>query len=151
MKSKINQKIMIFPSKSCRMILKRSQSMQLVSSPCPESLSIIRVLYLTENARKPLKFIEISLWGSFWALLEPKTNLSRSLEGVMRQVAALESWKKICRIDLHCFWSSPSTPEGARAKVFFFSYICQSTLGIKVPPSEMACHCHNNSSHCVPY
>ena len=69
MKSKINQKIMIFPNKSCRMILKRSQSMQLVSSPCSESLSIIRVLYLTENARKPLKFIDISLWSSFWALL----------------------------------------------------------------------------------
>ena len=73
MKSKINQKIMIFSSKSCRMILKRSQSMQLVSSRCPESLSIIRALYLVENARKPLKFIEISLLGQFWALLGPKS------------------------------------------------------------------------------
>ena len=62
---------MIFLSTSCRMILKRSQSMQLVSSRCPESLSIIRALYLVENARKPLKFIEISLWGSFWALWGP--------------------------------------------------------------------------------
>ena len=56
----------------------------------------------------------------------------------MRQVAALESWKKLCRIDLQCFWSSPSTPEGARTKIIFISGIWQSTPGIKVPPSEMA-------------
>ena len=71
---------MIFSSKSCRMILKRSQSMQLVSSPCPESLGIIRVLYLTENARKPLKFIEISLWSSFWALLGSKSQRPPTLD-----------------------------------------------------------------------
>ena len=64
---------MIYSSKTCRMVLKRSQSMQLVSSPCPESLSITRALYLVENARKPSKFIEISLLGQFWALLGPKS------------------------------------------------------------------------------
>ena len=70
---------MIYSSKSCRMVLKRSQSMQLVSSPCPESLSIIRARYLVENARKPSKFIEISLLGQFWALLGTSLSIPPTL------------------------------------------------------------------------
>ena len=59
-------KIMIFSSKSCRMILKRSQSMQLVSSPCPESLGIIRVqsgpfIYDVRSYMTRPRFLKISL------------------------------------------------------------------------------------------
>ena len=37
-------KILKITIKTCRMVLKRSQSMQLVNSPCPESLGTIRQL-----------------------------------------------------------------------------------------------------------
>ena len=84
------------------MVLKLSQSMQLVSSPCPESLSIIRALYLVENARKPSKFIEISLWARFWVLLGSKSErpptLNKPIPKLRRSYETSRSTRELDKI-----------------------------------------------------
>ena len=60
---------MISLSKGCQMIPKRPQSMQLVSGPCPENLSVFRAfwsLQILENLQKILALWMTTVFFPRW-------------------------------------------------------------------------------------